>query len=256
MEYECAPPLCNVDWAHHLKDLAEYKAARRGPLSAAGLLQLAAFIRTDLDPPPQGGPAKQPDLQIAFTNIIDDNGTRCFRYDQWRFNRIKAMPALLRPRSRGSVRLNATNPEGQPIVSMGYFSDPDGHDLGVIVKGLEFVRKLQSSLREHGVNLSSNPAPAKYCSDLDADSAEYLKCLTRTATLSMWHWSCTCRMGREDDEEAVVNPRLLVRNVRGLRVVDASVMPTVTSGNTNAPVILIAEKASDLIREDHGIPIV
>ncbi|KAJ1528149.1 hypothetical protein ONE63_008063 [Megalurothrips usitatus] len=164
VEYACAPPLCNVGWTDHKKDLAEYLLARRGPLSAAGMLQLVTFLRSDLaEPPAAGAPAKQPDLQMAFTNTLDDNGTRCMRLDQWRFNRIKVMPALLRPRSRGSVRLNAADPQGPPAVTLGYFTDPDGHDLGVMVRGLRFGRKLQSSLREHGVRLTTSPDAGAEC---------------------------------------------------------------------------------------------
>lgn len=258
VEYECVPPLCDVDWASRLQDLDDYGANRKGPLSAAGMTQLAAFIRTDLDPPPpEGAPLKQPDLQMGFLNTVEDgNGTRCLAFDTWRYNRIKVLPAVLRPRSRGTVRLNATDPHGQPLVTIGYFTDADDYDLNVAVKGLQLGRRLESTLKQYGLVLSKNPAPAQHCSHLDPDSVAHLKCLARTACFSMWHWSCTCRMGREDDDDAVVNPRLLVRKVRGLRVVDASVMPNVTSGNTNAPTIMIAERASDLIRQDHGIPIV
>ena len=84
------------------------------------------------------------------------------------------------------------------------------------------------------------------------DSDEFWQWFIRHVTLSQYHPVGTCRMGSADDPRAVVDPRLRVRGVKNLRVVDASVIPEVTSGNTNAPVIMIGEKASDMIKEDNN----
>ncbi|KAJ1527516.1 hypothetical protein ONE63_007487 [Megalurothrips usitatus] len=251
LEYEC--PGCAVDWPAHRRDLYKYLLLRRGPLAETGMLQFTAFVRSGVQPEPAD--ADQPDLQMLFVGATTENGTRCMDNDQWRFNHIKVMPAVLQPRSEGSVRLNPAAPEGPPVVTLGYLSDEGGRDLAVLVAGLKLGRRLQAVVERRGLRLVNNSVTTQPCWDMDHDSDEYYACVARVSTQTLWHWTTTCRMGREDDEEAVVGPRLLVRKVRGLRVVDASVMPAVTSGNTNAPTIMIAEKASDMIREDHGIPI-
>ncbi|XP_052130163.1 glucose dehydrogenase [FAD, quinone]-like isoform X1 [Frankliniella occidentalis] len=258
LEFSCGPPLCVVDAASRRRDLALYRRSRRGPLAEGQALQYGAFLRTNLDPPAPAGagpPAKQPDLQILFLGALDmDNGARCLDNDAWRWNRVKWMPAVLHPRSRGRVRLNASDPLGQPIVEFGYLSDEGNHDLAVMVEGLRMGVVRQDTLAKLGLTINKDPKLSPSCSHLLFGSDEHLACLARTTTATLWHWTGTCRMGREGDETAVVDPKLRVKGVLGLRVADASVMPSVPSGNTNAPTIMVAERAATLILSDHGLP--
>ncbi|XP_034242717.1 glucose dehydrogenase [FAD, quinone]-like [Thrips palmi] len=257
LEFECAPPLCEVDWKLRRRDLLQYAALRQGPLSETSLVQIGAFLRTGLDPPPPEGtgkPAKQPDVQVVFMGVDEDsNGTRCLANDPWRFNRVVYMPVLLHPRSRGSVRLNATNPSGPPVVRLGYFTDEGDRDIAVLVDSFKLGLRMEAPLQKLGLRLDRSTKYAPKCRALEFGSDEHLRCIARSTTATIWHWVSTCRMGRDDDDEAVVDARLRVKGVRGLRLADASVFPTLTSGNTNAPTIMVAERAADLLREAHGL---
>jgi choline dehydrogenase len=147
--------------------------------------------------------------------------------------------AYMRPRSRGSVRLASSNPNDAPLIDPNYWSDP--YDKEMSLRGLRMAREImnQSSLkpflnREHlpGAELSTDNELFNYaCANAKTDH----------------HPVGTCRMGH--DEMAVVTPELKLRGLDGLRVCDASIMPNVTTGNTNAPTIMIAEKAADLIKQ-------
>jgi choline dehydrogenase len=145
--------------------------------------------------------------------------------------------AYMRPRSRGTVRLASSNPNDAPLIDPNYWSDP--YDKEMSLRGLRLAREImnQAALkpflkREHlpGAELSTDEELFKYaCANAKTDH----------------HPVGTCRIGH--DEMAVVTPDLKLRGLEGLRVCDASIMPTITTGNTNAPAIMIAEKASDMI---------
>jgi choline dehydrogenase-like flavoprotein len=144
---------------------------------------------------------------------------------------------VLKPRSRGYVAVGSPDPTAKPIIVHNYYDDPD--DLKTAIDGVRTVMEIarHSPLAE----CISGPLflPA---SDSDADIEAHV----RTTTQTLYHPVGTCRMGT--DATSVLDTELRVRGVDGLRVVDASVMPTVPRGNTNAPTIAIAERAADLIR--------
>jgi choline dehydrogenase len=148
-------------------------------------------------------------------------------------------PCLLRPKARGSVRLASADPAAMPQVDPQFFGDPD--DLRLTIAGLRYAREVlaTSPVREM-VQTEIFPGP-EIASDQD------LAAHCRKTVKTNYHPVGTCRMGRADDPHAVVRPDLAVRGVQGLRVVDASIMPTIPSGNTNAPVLAIADKAVDII---------
>ena len=146
--------------------------------------------------------------------------------------------AYMRPRSRGTVRLASNDSHAAPLIHPNYWSDPYDRDMSL--KGLRLAREImsQSALKPF-LNAERLPGPEKLS---DADLIDYACKNAKTDH----HPAGTCRMGHDDT--AVVTPDLKLRGLEGLRVCDASIMPNVTTGNTNAPTIMIAEKAADLIR--------
>jgi choline dehydrogenase len=143
-----------------------------------------------------------------------------------------------RPRSKGQVTLSSSDPLERPVIDPGYLRDPE--DVKVLTAGARWCLKIlgERSLEPY----RKDPA---FPASIEHDAAA-LESFIRQDASTFWHVSGTCRMGVDDD--AVVDPELRVHGLKGLRVVDASVMPNVVSSNTNASTIMIAEKASDMIR--------
>nr|XP_033331628.1 glucose dehydrogenase [FAD, quinone]-like [Megalopta genalis] len=159
-----------------------------------------------------------------------------------------SIPLLLRPRSRGYVKLRSSDVDELPMVVPNYFHDP--HDLNVLIEGANFIYNLTQTPTLKSLNARANPNRIPECSSFKFPSDDYWKCHARFYTSTIYHPCGTCKMGPATDKMAVVDHRLKVHGIKGLRVVDASIIPNITSGNTNAPVIMIAEKAADMIKED------
>ena len=165
--------------------------------------------------------------------MVDDHGRR-----RHRGHGFSLHACVLRPRSRGNVALASPDPHAAPRIDPGFLSHPD--DVATLMRAYRATRALldTQALAPHaGQPLHDEPAPGD-----DAAVERFVRARCDT----IYHPVGSCRMGSDDD--AVVDPQLRVRGVHALRVVDASVIPTLVGGNTNAPTIMIAEKAVDLIR--------
>ncbi len=207
---------------------AKWLMSRTGPL-AIGINQGGLFTRVMPD-------AKTPDIQFHFGTLSADlAGGKPHPWPGCTFSVCQ-----LRPESRGTIAAKSRDAKDAPAIQPNYLTSE--LDCRVAVEGMKFARRLAQAPALEPY-LSEEYRPGK---DVNTDD-EWLD-FARSHGATIFHPSGTCRMG--SDDHAVVDARLRVRGVAGLRVVDCSVMPTVTSGNTNVPAIMIAEKAADLIRED------
>ncbi|XP_064625725.1 alcohol dehydrogenase [acceptor]-like [Lineus longissimus] len=155
---------------------------------------------------------------------------------------------LLRPKSRGHIKLNTNNPFDHPIIEPNYFNDEE--DLDRLLEGIRFIEKMlgTKSMKDAGAKNRHSVTKFPACKDLEAGSDGYWKCVIPYLSASVFQPSGTCKMGPKSDSRAVVDAQLRVHGLENIRVVDASIIPTTSSGNLNAPVIMIAEKAADLIK--------
>jgi choline dehydrogenase len=208
----------------------EYAFKRSGPMSMAPS-QLGAFTRSSSDMPyPNIEYHVQPLSLDAFGEPLHD------------FNAFTASVCNLNPTSRGSVQINSNKFEDAPLIAPMYLSTPE--DRKVAADSLRITRRI-----------ASQPALARYQPREWRPGAQYqsdeeLARLAGDIATTIFHPVGTTRMGRDDDPLAVLDSRMRVRGVMGLRVVDAGAMPTITSGNTNSPTLMMAEKAADWILHD------
>ena len=213
---------------------AEYALRRRGPMSMAPS-QLGAFARSD-----PGRARANVEYHVQPLSLPK------FGEPLHAFDAITASVCNLRPTSRGSVHVASRDPVVAPVIAPNYLSTDE--DRRVAVDSLRLTRRILAA-----------PALAPYAPDemLPGPAAQSDDALVRAAGdigTTIFHPVGTCRMGVASDPLAVVDAALRVRGIAGLRVVDASVMPTITSGNTNAPTVMIAERASALIRAERASP--
>ena len=207
---------------------AQYAAFRTGPLSIAAGTS-GAFFKTS----PR---LATPDIQIHFLPFSTDKmGEKLHS-----FSGFSASVCQLRPESRGSLRIASADPSAPPEIRINYLSTEV--DRAANVEGLKILRKILRAPALSSYVVEEVDPGAKVSTD--EELLDY--CRRRGSTI--YHPTSTCRMG--SDALAVVDQRLRLRGIEGLRVVDASIMPDLVSGNTNAAVIMIAEKASDMILQD------
>ena len=208
------------------KALLEWLLRRSGPLTSS-VAEAFAFVRSR-----PGLPA--PDLQFHFAPAyFNDNG-----FDEFDGHAFTLGPVLVTPKSRGRLRLRSSDPSAKPRILTNSLSEPE--DVRALVQGMKLAREIVAAepLADAVAREIFPGAGVESDEDLEAD-------LRRRVEL-IYHPVGTCKMGAGED--AVVDAELRVRGVDGLRVADASIMPVITGGNTNAPVIMIGERAADLIR--------
>ena len=211
-----------------LKIGMQYAFAQRGPMSMAPS-QLGAFARSRED-------VARPDLEYHVQPLSLER----FGEPLHKFNAFTASVCNLRPTSRGNVHLTSPDARVAPSIAPHYLSTEA--DLRVAADAIRLTRRIV------GAPAFARYEPREYLPGPSFQSDEELMRAAGEIGTTIFHPVGTCRMGRADDPDAVVDAQLRVRGVQNLRVVDASVMPAITSGNTNSPTIMIAERASDMIR--------
>ena len=218
-------------WGMALMGL-EYFLKKTGPLTMPPS-QLGAFAKSD---PSQRSANIEWHVQPLS---LDKFGSPLHKY-----NAITPSVCNLRPSSRGTVSLKTADPLDAPAIAPNYLSTQE--DLEVAVAGLKYTRRIMAapSLAPY------NPVELKPGPTITSD--EDLQRAAGDLGTTIFHPVGTCKMGPAHDDAAVVDDELRVHGIAGLRVIDASIMPTITSGNTNAPTVMIAERGADFIRRDHG----
>lgn len=160
---------------------------------------------------------------------------------------------LNRVKSRGSIHLASTDPFHYPIIVANFLKEPQ--DLADMIEALRETIKFFETSSIAQYLAASKPIPGcHFCPKGFVYECEpYIRCLIEQITDNGYHTVGTCRMGDPHRDDVVVDPRLRVKHVEGLRVCDASIMPEVTNGNTNAPTLMIGEKCADLVVREHSL---
>ncbi|XP_035786143.1 glucose dehydrogenase [FAD, quinone]-like [Anopheles albimanus] len=255
-------PTDNLVSFEQLTNFGEFMRFRNGsgPLtsnSVESLLYVHSPFAENPDP-------EYPDVEVmqAFTSFSFDTtpGTRNAYYipdklyDDYfrplaRTRNFMFLPMLLKPRAVGQVELKSTNPFNHPLFRYQYFEDE--RDVDALVYAIKEVIRIstEAPLRRLGVQLYKRKVPG--CQYMAFNTVDYWRCHVRTLTSTFQHQVATCKMGPPTDPEAVVDSRLRVYGIRGLRVADVGIIPEAPTGHTAAHSFLIGEKAADMIKEDH-----
>lgn len=254
-----APYTMTLDKAIEYQNLQSYLNYHTGPIAMPGGCEALTFY--DLSDPKN--PDGYPDMELLYTagsvvsdpllrkdfGIQDSIYNKAYKQIENK-NSFMIMPMLLRPKSRGRIMLASNNYKVKPMLFPNYYAVED--DMRVMVAGARLAINVtrQKALTDLGVELYH--VPLEGCKEHQDGSDEYFACMARHFTFTIYHLSGTCKMGPASDKRAVVDPRLRVHGVKGLRVIDASIMPEVIAGHTNAPTYMIGEKGADMIKEDWG----
>ncbi|OKO71135.1 choline dehydrogenase [Bradyrhizobium sp. NAS96.2] len=226
-----APYFSGLSWSgigRIIKGIGQYRRERRGPMTS-NVAECGGFLKTrpELD---------VPDIQLHFcTAMVEDHG----RKPRWGTG-FSCHVCLLRPASRGSVWLNSADPLAAPAIDPNFFGEDS--DVETMVAGFKMTKRLLDTPALRALQQKD-----MFTADVRTD--DDIRGILRARSDTVYHPVGTCKMGT-NDPLAVVDPKLRVHGLEGLRVVDASIMPTLIGGNTNAPTIMIGEKAADMIRAE------
>ncbi|KAH8409080.1 hypothetical protein KR009_006554 [Drosophila setifemur] len=243
---------------HTMSTVLQYAVFGQGPLTILGGVEGLAYVNTKY----ANSSLDWPDIEFHFVSgsTNSDGGAQLRKAhgltdafyravfepinnrDAW-----SIIPMLLRPRSVGSIRLRSGNPFDYPYIFPNYLTDD--LDMKTLIEGVKIAVALSrtKAMQRFGSRISNIRWPG--CEKVPLFTDAFWECMVRRYTSTIYHPVGTCKMGPYWDKDAVVDAKLRVYGIRGLRVIDASIMPKLVSANTNAPVIMIAEKGSDMIKE-------
>ncbi|CAH1163506.1 unnamed protein product [Phaedon cochleariae] len=237
----------DMDWANAL----DYILNKRGPLSSTGMSQLTARINSKYADPK----GDHPDLQIFFAGYL----AKCAKSGEARSledpdhpeakKTLTISPVNLHPQSQGYITLQSKDPLVPPLMIANYLTEEE--DSKILVDGIRIIQKLCNSsilIDKYGIELEKEEygnCAKKHGYDTD----DFWECAVRFYTGPENHQACSCKMGPASDPLAVVDNKLRVHGIDGLRIMDASAMPRLVSGNTHATIVLIAERGVDFIKE-------
>lgn len=240
----------------NINSAIRYAVTEDGPLTSNIGLETVGFISTKY--------ANQsddwPDIEFMLTSAstTSDDQARVAHgitdeFNDYMFADLKnqdvfgVFPMMLRPKSRGYLKLQSRNPLRYPLIYHNYLTHPD--DVAVLREGVKASVALveTQALKKFGARFHDRKLPN--CAEFEMYTDDYWDCAIRQYTMTIYHMSGTAKMGLPSDPFSVVDDQLRVHGIKGLRVIDASVMPTITSGNIQAPVIMIGEKGSDFIKQ-------
>ncbi|KAI9582207.1 hypothetical protein GQX74_015330 [Glossina fuscipes] len=235
-----------------------YAVTEDGPLTSSVGLEAVAFINTKY----ANSSDDWPDINFMLTSasVMSDGGSQvriAHGLSDEFYNEVYSeinnrdvfgvFPMMLRPKSRGFIKLASKNPLRYPLLYHNYLTHPD--DVNVLREGVKAAIAVgeTQAMKRFGARFWSKKLPN--CRHLPHFTDDYWDCAIRQYTMTIYHMSGTVKMGPPSDPWAVVDSQLRVYGVPGLRVIDASIMPTITNGNIHAPVVMIAEKGADMIKE-------
>ncbi|KAF2878936.1 hypothetical protein ILUMI_27240 [Ignelater luminosus] len=246
-------------------EIQKWYKTGQGPLSSISGNEALAFIKRSNS---SNLNDTSPDFELILTTgtLMSDNGTigrRILKITEEYYREMyetlqgkssfTIIPILLHPKSVGYMKLKSADPYDDPLFYANYFTDPDNHDIGVLIEAIRFALRLieTEAFKKYDVKLISKPMLG--CEHLKHNSDDYWKCALQFLAISSYHPIATCKMGPVGDPTAVVNNELKVYGIDNLRVIDASVIPLHVAAHTNGPAILIGEVGSDMIKKERGV---
>ena len=237
LKFQCAKPVSIWPQTKLLTRLAlgtRWLFTKKG-LPSSNLFEVVGCIRSD-------STIEYPDLQLTILPL----GVNFEDWTPLKQHAFSIHLGLMRPYSKGSLTLKSKDPDVPPNILVNYLEDP--RDREALIKGIDLVRTLVNQ------PAFANLKGLELFPGSNINSKEDLQNILSSNVSSQWHLSGTAKMGSKTDQKAVVNSSGQVYGIKGLRVIDASIMPEVTNGNTNSPTIMIAEKLSDAIKDLTPLP--
>ncbi|KAI4454913.1 glucose-methanol-choline gmc oxidoreductase [Holotrichia oblita] len=239
-----------------IKDGADWFLRGNGPFSSAGLNGVLYF-NTNQN-------LNYPDIELALILSIFNNGHKLLKLatniDESIYNSVwkqhegkrgfSILIELMIPKSVGRITIQSNSTFTPPLINLNYLSEEE--DVDTLIKAIRKTLKFAQTETFKRLNIKLNTLKVAGCEMYPFDSDSYWACAIRIQHISSYHYFGTCKMGPNSDVEAVVDNRLKVYGVKGLRVVDTSVIPAHITGHLEAPAVMIAEKASDLIKLEWG----